>query len=91
MAARQGVRSADLLAIGALDGIIGEYPDAGSEPARFSARVAAAIRHELASLTPSTSPAGFGDARSGSNGWRRRARYHWSLRAPEELQRRGTP
>jgi acyl-CoA carboxylase subunit beta len=51
MAARQGVRSADLLAIGALDGIIGEYPDARSEPAQFCARVAAAIRHELASLS----------------------------------------
>jgi acyl-CoA carboxylase subunit beta len=51
MAARQGVRSADLLEIGALDGIIGEYPDARSEPALFCARVAAAIRHELASLS----------------------------------------
>jgi acetyl-CoA carboxylase carboxyl transferase subunit beta len=50
MAARQGVRSADLLAIGALDGVIGEYPDARSEPAQFCARVTAAIRHELASL-----------------------------------------
>ena len=50
MAARQGVRSADLLAIGALDGVIAEYPDARSEPAQFCARVTAAIRHELASL-----------------------------------------
>ncbi len=50
MAARQGVRSADLLVIGALDGIIGEFPDARSEPKQFCARVAAAIRHELASL-----------------------------------------
>lgn len=50
MAARQGVRSADLLAIGAIDGVIGEYPDARSEPAEFCARVAEAIRHELASL-----------------------------------------
>jgi acetyl-CoA carboxylase carboxyl transferase beta subunit len=50
MAARQGVRSADLLAMGALDGIIGEYPDTTTETARFCARVAAAIRHELASL-----------------------------------------
>jgi acyl-CoA carboxylase subunit beta len=50
MAARQGVRSADLLASGALDGIIGEYPDARSEPAQFCSRVAAAIRRELASL-----------------------------------------
>ena len=50
MAERQGVRSADLLASGALDGIIPEYPDARREPEQFCIRVAAAIRHELASL-----------------------------------------
>lgn len=50
VAARQGVRAVDLLRSGALDAIIGEYPDARREPDRFCARVAAAIRHELASL-----------------------------------------
>jgi acetyl-CoA carboxylase carboxyl transferase subunit beta len=50
MAERQGVRSAELLANGALDGIIPEYPDAKREPEPFCIRVAAAIRHELASL-----------------------------------------
>jgi acetyl-CoA carboxylase carboxyl transferase subunit beta len=50
MAEQQGVRSADLLASGALDGIIPEYPDARREPEQFCIRVAAAIRHELASL-----------------------------------------
>jgi acetyl-CoA carboxylase carboxyl transferase beta subunit len=50
MAERQGVRSAELLANGGLDGIIPEYPDARREPEQFCVRVAAAIRHELASL-----------------------------------------
>jgi acetyl-CoA carboxylase carboxyl transferase subunit beta len=50
MAERQGIRSADLLANGALDGIIPEYPDARGEPEKFCIRVAAAIRRELASL-----------------------------------------
>jgi acyl-CoA carboxylase subunit beta len=50
MAARQGVRAADLLASGALDSVIPEYPDARGEPEQFSHRVAAAIRRELASL-----------------------------------------
>ena len=50
MAAQQGVRSADLLASGALDGIIPERPDARREPERFCTRVAAAIRNQLTSL-----------------------------------------
>ncbi|HZN79448.1 MAG TPA: carboxyl transferase domain-containing protein [Mycobacterium sp.] len=50
VAARQGVRAADLLASGALDSVIPEYPDARAEPEQFSRRVAAAIRRELASL-----------------------------------------
>ena len=50
MAAQQGVRSADLLASGALDGIIAECPDARREPERFCTRVAAAIRNQLTSL-----------------------------------------
>jgi acetyl-CoA carboxylase carboxyl transferase beta subunit len=51
VADRQGIRSVDLLASGALDRIIAEYPDAREEPGQFCGRVAAAIRHELASLT----------------------------------------
>jgi acetyl-CoA carboxylase carboxyl transferase beta subunit len=50
MAAHQDVRAADLLASGALDSVIPEYPDARAEPGPFSRRVAAAIRRELASL-----------------------------------------
>jgi acetyl-CoA carboxylase alpha subunit/acetyl-CoA carboxylase beta subunit len=50
VADRQGVRAADLLASGALDRIIPEYPDARREPEQFCGRVAAAIRQELASL-----------------------------------------
>jgi acyl-CoA carboxylase subunit beta len=51
MAARQGVRAGDLLASGALDSVIPEYPDARAEPAQFSRRVAAAIRREVKALT----------------------------------------
>jgi acetyl-CoA carboxylase carboxyl transferase subunit beta len=50
VADRQGIRSADLLADGAIDDIIPEYPDARREPEQFCIRVAAAVRHELASL-----------------------------------------
>jgi acetyl-CoA carboxylase carboxyl transferase beta subunit len=50
VADRQGIRAADLLASGALDRIIPEYPDARREPGQFCDRVAAAIRQELASL-----------------------------------------
>src|SRR6185436_6006056 len=45
MAARQGVRSADLVAHGIVDRIIPEYPDA------FSLRVGAALCHELVALS----------------------------------------
>jgi acetyl-CoA carboxylase carboxyl transferase subunit beta len=51
MAERQGIRSADLLANGALDRIIPEYPDAIREPKQFCTRVAAAIRQELSSIS----------------------------------------
>jgi acetyl-CoA carboxylase carboxyl transferase subunit beta len=51
MAERQGIRSADLLANGALDRIIPEYPDARREPEQFCTRVAAAIRQELSSIS----------------------------------------
>jgi acetyl-CoA carboxylase carboxyl transferase subunit beta len=50
VAERSGVRSADLLACGALDRVIPEYPDAYCEPEQFCIRVASAIRRELASL-----------------------------------------
>lgn len=50
VADRQGIRAVDLLAIGALDRIIPEYPDARREPERFCIRVAQAIRHEIAAL-----------------------------------------
>jgi acyl-CoA carboxylase subunit beta len=51
MAARQGVRSADLVAHGIVDRIIPEYPDAAEEPEAFSLRVGAALRHELVALS----------------------------------------
>jgi acetyl-CoA carboxylase carboxyl transferase subunit beta len=50
MAAKQGVRSADLLAHGIVDGIVPEYPDAAAEPERFCVRVGAALHDELAKL-----------------------------------------
>jgi acetyl-CoA carboxylase carboxyl transferase beta subunit len=51
VADRQDIRAVDLLAVGALDRIIPEYPDARREPERFCVRVAEAIRLELASLS----------------------------------------
>lgn len=53
MAAKQGVRSTDLLAHGIVDYVIAEYPDAAAEPAPFCRRVGAAIRNELAALDDS--------------------------------------
>jgi acyl-CoA carboxylase subunit beta len=50
MAAKQGVRSADLLAHGVVDRVIPEYPDAAVEPEQFCLRVGAALRDELAAL-----------------------------------------
>jgi acetyl-CoA carboxylase carboxyl transferase subunit beta len=50
MAAKQGVRSADLLAHGIVDQVIPEYPDAAAEPEAFCLRVGAALRDELAAL-----------------------------------------
>jgi acetyl-CoA carboxylase carboxyl transferase beta subunit len=50
MAARQGIRSADLLADGIVDCVIPEYPDAADEPEQFCRRVGAAIQNELAVL-----------------------------------------
>jgi acyl-CoA carboxylase subunit beta len=50
MAAKQGVRSADLLAHGIVDRVIPEYPDASAEPERFCLRVGAFLRDDLAAL-----------------------------------------
>jgi acetyl-CoA carboxylase carboxyl transferase beta subunit len=50
MAAKQGIRSADLLAHGIVDRVIPEYPDASAEPERFCLRVGALLRDELAAL-----------------------------------------
>ncbi|HET7665056.1 MAG TPA: carboxyl transferase domain-containing protein, partial [Mycobacterium sp.] len=50
MAAKQGVRSADLLAHGIVDRLIPEYPDAAAEPEQFCLRVGAALREELMTL-----------------------------------------
>jgi acetyl-CoA carboxylase carboxyl transferase subunit beta len=50
MAAKQGVRAADLLAHGIVDRVIPEYPDAAAEPEQFCLRVGAALRDELATL-----------------------------------------
>jgi acetyl-CoA carboxylase carboxyl transferase subunit beta len=51
MADTQGVRAHDLAADGVVDHIIPECPDAAAEPAAFSRRVGAALRHELGELT----------------------------------------
>jgi acyl-CoA carboxylase subunit beta len=50
MAAKQGVRSADLLAHGIVDRVIPEYPHAAAEPERFCLRIGASLRDELAAL-----------------------------------------
>jgi acyl-CoA carboxylase subunit beta len=50
MAAKQGVRSADLLAHGVVDRVIPEYPHAAVEPEQFCLRVGAALRDELAAM-----------------------------------------
>jgi len=50
MAARQGVRSADLLRNGIVDRVVPEYPDAAAEPESFCRRIGTAVRNELAML-----------------------------------------
>jgi acetyl-CoA carboxylase carboxyl transferase subunit beta len=55
MAAKQGVRSADLLAHGILDRVIPEYPDAATEPEPFCLRLGATLRDELAALSDADS------------------------------------
>jgi acetyl-CoA carboxylase alpha subunit len=56
MAAKQGVRSADLLADGIVDRVIPEYPDAAAEPEPFCLRVGATLRDELAALGNADTP-----------------------------------
>jgi acetyl-CoA carboxylase carboxyl transferase subunit beta len=56
MAAKQGVRSADLLAHGIVDRVIPEYPDAAAEPESFCLRVGATLRDELAALGNADTP-----------------------------------
>jgi acetyl-CoA carboxylase carboxyl transferase subunit beta len=50
MAAKQGIRSSELLAHGVVDRVIPEFPDAAEEPESFCFRVGAVLRHELAAL-----------------------------------------
>ncbi|MEU1985705.1 carboxyl transferase domain-containing protein [Nocardia sp. NPDC019395] len=49
-AARQRIRSADLLADGIVDRIVPERPDAADEPVEFSRRMVTAIAEELTAL-----------------------------------------
>jgi acetyl-CoA carboxylase carboxyl transferase subunit beta len=50
MAAKQGIRSSELLAQGIVDRVIPEFPDAAEQPESFCFRVGAALSHELAAL-----------------------------------------
>ena len=50
MAAKQGIRSSELLAQGIVDRVIPEFPDAAEQPESFCLRVGAALSHELAAL-----------------------------------------
>jgi len=50
MARSQRVRSTDLAAIGVVDRIVPEHPDAADEPEAFCLRVGAVLEHELAGL-----------------------------------------
>jgi acyl-CoA carboxylase subunit beta len=56
IAARQGVRAADLLRRGIVDRVVPEYHHAGHEPAAFSRRMGATLADEMAALR--TVPAG---------------------------------
>jgi acetyl-CoA carboxylase carboxyl transferase subunit beta len=50
VAARQGVRSVDLLAAGVVDRVVSEQPDAADEPEAFLRRLAGVLEFELAAL-----------------------------------------
>jgi acetyl-CoA carboxylase carboxyl transferase beta subunit len=71
-AARQGVRSADLVHSGIADRIIPEHPDAADEPGPFLSRLAAALRQELGLLLHAPS-ADYADRR-----YRRYRRIGWA-------------
>lgn len=62
IAARQGVRSLDLLRNGIVDRIVAERPDAADEPRAFLDRLATAVQHELVGLLRAD-PAGRLEAR----------------------------
>jgi acetyl-CoA carboxylase carboxyl transferase subunit beta len=47
LAARQGIRSADLLATGIVDRVVAERPDAADEPVAFLRRLARVLEYEL--------------------------------------------
>ena len=51
LAARQRIRSVDLLADGIVDRIVPEYPDAAEEPVDFARRMVTAIAEELTALS----------------------------------------
>ncbi len=50
MAAKQGVRSLDLLRAGVIDRIVAERPDARDEPEAFCRRMGQVLEHELVTL-----------------------------------------
>jgi acetyl-CoA carboxylase carboxyl transferase subunit beta len=50
MARAQQVRALDLHALGIVDRIVVEKPDAADEPEAFCARIGAVLQHELAAL-----------------------------------------
>jgi acetyl-CoA carboxylase beta subunit/acetyl-CoA carboxylase alpha subunit len=50
MATEQGVRARDLLAVGIVDRIVAERPDAAREPEEFAKRLSQLLEHELISL-----------------------------------------
>lgn len=50
MAQKQGVRSSDLLAVGIVDRIVAERPDAADEPEDFCDRMGKVLQYELVSL-----------------------------------------
>lgn len=52
LAARQGVRSADLLAARIVDEVVAERPDAADEPEAFCRRLGGAIERQLDALAP---------------------------------------
>jgi len=68
MAAKQGIRSSELLAQGIVDRVIPEFPDAAEEPESFCFRVGAALSHELAHSAMPTPAEDCPNARNASTG-----------------------